>query len=120
MAHPLRGVLFENWAIMELIKAQCNAGLKPNVYFLRDKQGHELDALIETGSDMLMGIEIKSGATVASDFFNDLDYWRERLGTAKLEPWLIYGGDSRQRRKRGHVVPWNEMDTLLNVMVSIR
>ncbi|MFK7997349.1 MAG: ATP-binding protein, partial [Granulosicoccus sp.] len=120
MAHPLRGALFENWAIMELIKGQCNAGLKPSVYFLRDKQGHELDALIETGSGSLMGIEIKSGATVASDFFNGLDHWRERLGSVTLDPWLIYGGNSRQRRERGHVVPWNDMDALLNEMVSTR
>lgn len=120
MAHPLRGALFENWAIMELIKGQCNAGLKPSVYFLRDKQGHELDALIEKGSGSLMGIEIKSGATVASDFFNGLDYWREQLSSVTLDPWLIYGGDSRQRRERGHVVPWNEMDALLTEMVSTR
>jgi len=38
MAHPLRGALFENWAIVELIKGQCNAGLKPSIYFLRDKK----------------------------------------------------------------------------------
>ena len=120
MAHPLRGALFENWAIVELIKGQCNAGLKPSIYFLRDKQGHELDALIETGYGSLMGIEIKSGATVASDFFNGLDYWRERLGSVTLDPWLVYGGDSRQRRERGHVVPWNDMDPLLNQMISTR
>jgi len=120
MAHPLRGELFENWAITELIKARYNAGLKPNVYFLRDKQGHELDAVIEMGSQSLMGIEIKSGATIASDFFNGLDYWRERLSSIKLDPWMVYGGDSRQHRERGHVVPWNDMDALLNELVSIR
>lgn len=118
MAHPLRGELFENWAIMELIKAQCNAGLKPSVYFLRDKQGHELDAVIKMGSGSLMGIEIKSGATIASDFFNGLDYWSERLSSVKLDPWMIYGGDSRQRRERGHVVPWNDLNALLNKVIS--
>ena len=117
MAHPLRGALFENWAIMELIKSQCNAGQKPSVYFLRDKQGHELDALIESGSGGLMGIEIKSGATIANEFFNGLDYWRERLGSDTIDPWLIYGGDNRQRRERGHVVPWNDMDALLDEIV---
>ena len=120
MAHPLRGALFENWAIMELIKYQCNAGQRPSVFYLRDKQGHELDALIEMGSGSLMGIEIKSGATLASDYFNGLDYWRERLGSVTLDPWLIYGGETRQRRERGHVVPWNNMQALLREMVSTR
>ena len=120
MAHPLRGALFENWAIMELIKAQCNAGLKSSVYFLRDKQGHELDAVIELGSGHLLGVEIKSGATIASDFFNGLDYWRTKLSPATLDPWMIYGGDQEQNRQRGHVVPWNDMEALLNEVITKR
>ena len=120
MAHPLRGALFENWAIMELIKAQCNAGLKSSVYFLRDKQGHELDAVIELGSGHLLGIEVKSGATIASDFFNGLDYWRTRISSATLDPWMIYGGDQEQNRQRGHVVPWNDMEALLNEVITTR
>jgi len=113
MSHPLRGELFENWAIMELVKAQCNRGLKPSVHFLRDKQGHELDAVVEKGAGKLMGVEIKSGATIASDFFRNLDYWGEHLTSVALERWMIYGGDSHQRRERGHVVPWNDLPALL-------
>ena len=120
MAHPLRGAFFENWAIMELINAQCNAGLKSSVYFLRDKQGHELDAVIELGSGHLLGIEVKSGATIASDFFNGLDYWRTRISSATLDPWMIYGGDQEQNRQRGHVVPWNDMEALLNEVITTR
>lgn len=120
MSHPLRGDLFENWAIMELLKTQCNAGLKPSVHFLRDKQGHELDAVVEHGFGKLMGVEIKSGATIASDFFKNLDYWREHLTSVTLDPWMIFGGESRQRRERGHVVPWNDLDPLLDELVSTR
>ncbi len=82
-----------------------------------DKQVQELDALIEKGAGSLMRIDIKSGVMVASDFFNGLDCWRERFGAVTQDPWLIYGGSSRQRRERGHVVPWNDMDALLNQMV---
>ena len=116
--HPHRGALFENWAIMELIKAQCNAGQKPSVHFLRDKQGHEIDAVIEPRPGELLGIELKSGATVNSDFFTGLDYWRERLTSMKLHPWLVHGGDVHQRRKRGHVLPWNDLDPLLADVVA--
>lgn len=116
--HPLRGALFENWAITELVKAQCNAGLTPSVHFLRDKQGHEIDAVVETARGPLVGVEIKSGATIASDFFENLDYWRERLVDQALEPWLVYGGTTEQRRERGRVVAWRKLDALLEAVTS--
>ena len=115
-SHPQRGELFENWMIMELIKAQCHAGQKPSVCFLRDRQGHELDAVIETAPESLMGVEIKSGATVASDHFSGLDYWREQLQPKALQPWLVYGGETEQNRQRGHVLPWSNLQPLLEQM----
>ncbi len=89
------------------------------MYFLRDKQGHELDAVIESGQGQLTGIEIKSGATIASDFFNGLDYWRTRLSPATLDPWMIYGGDEEQIRQRGHVIPWSELQALLSKLTTL-
>lgn len=120
MTHPHRGALFENWAIMELIKAQCNAGQKPLVHFLLDKQGHEIDAVIEPRPGELLGIEMKSGATIGSDFFRGLDYWRERLPSMTVHPWLVHGGEGQQRRERGYVLPWNDLDPLLEDVVAVR
>lgn len=112
-AHPQRGVLFENWMMTELLKAQTNRGLKPTLYFLRDKQGHEIDALVETGPDQFQGIEIKSGETIASDFFAGLDYWRGKLSRQSISPWLIHGGTTRQERAKATVLPWNDLSPLL-------
>jgi len=120
MTHPHRGALFENWVMMELIKAQCNAGQKPLVHFLRDKQGHEIDAVIEPRPGELLGIEMKSGATIAGDFFSGLDYWRERLTSMTVHPWLVHGGETRQRRERGYVLPWNDLEPLLADVVTVR
>jgi len=114
MTHPQRGAWFENWAMTELLKAQYHAGWKPTLHFLRDKQGHEVDAMIETAPDTLHGIEMKSGATVASDFFTGLDYWETRITDRRITPWLIYGGLSRQRREQGQVLPWNDLEPLLH------
>ncbi len=91
MLHPLHGEFFENWATMELLKAQCNPGRRSSVCFLRDKQRHErheLDAVIKLGPSRLMEVEIRSGATIASNFFKGLDYWHERLSLVTLEPWM--------------------------------
>jgi predicted AAA+ superfamily ATPase len=113
-AHPQRGALFENWVMTELLKAQTNRGLKPSLHFLRDKEGHEIDALIETAPDTFQAVEIKSGETIASDFFGGLDYWRAKLTRQTLTPWLIYGGTARQDREKATVLPWNDLSPVLN------
>ena len=110
--HPLRGGLFENWVITELAKEQAARGEEPRVYFWRDKEGREVDAVVESAG-VLHAIEIKSGQTVASDFFDNLDYWRRHGNGQPIKPWLVYGGDSAQRRERGTVVPWAQIQTLL-------
>lgn len=112
--HPLRGLLFENWAMTELLKTQTHHGIKPGLYFLRDKQGHEVDALIETAPTQLHGVEIKSGETVAPDWFDGLGYWRAQLPEdVTLAPWLLYGGSTAQARSKARVLPWTGLAPLL-------
>ena len=116
-AHPQRGTLFENWVMTELLKAQTNRGIKTSLHFLRDKEGHEIDALIETGPNSFQAVEIKSGETIASDFFSGLDYWRTTLPRHSLTPWLIYGGTDNQVRERATVLPWTNLSPLLDILV---
>ncbi len=110
-AHPLRGALFENWVVTEIAKAQAARGETPAVGFLRDKEGHEVDAVVEHAG-RLHAIEIKSGQTVASDFFDNLDFWRGQLPDTAITPWLVYGGTQAQSRERGAVVPWSQIGSL--------
>jgi predicted AAA+ superfamily ATPase len=108
--HPQRGALFETWVVAELLKARFNRALGSNVYFWRDRKGHEVDALVERG-DTLLPVEIKSGQTVAPDFFAGIEEWRRISGTAG-EAWLVYGGDREQRRQGTRVVPWRQIGEL--------
>ena len=114
-AHPLRGPLFENWVITEIAKAQAARGEAITVNFWRDKEGHEVDAIVERAGQ-LHAIEIKSGQTIASDFFDNLDYWRRQQPDAAITPWLVTGGDQAQTRERGTVVPWSQIDTLTGIL----
>lgn len=114
-AHPLRGGLFENWVISELIKELANRGDESTAYFWRDKDGHEVDAVVERGTTW-HGIEIKAGKTVAPDFFDGLDFWRSQSPKADLRSWLVYGGDDAQTRDRGGVVPWTGIRQLLEAL----
>ena len=117
-SHPLRGLLFENWAVNELVKARVHRGLRPNLFFLRDKSGNEIDAVIETAPKRCVAVEIKSGGTIGGDFFNGLDFWRANLTGIKLQPWLIYGGDAKQTREKGAVVPWSDLSPLLRAVAA--
>jgi predicted AAA+ superfamily ATPase len=115
-ALPQRGALFENWAMSEMLKARLNQGHSPGLWFLRDQQGHEVDALIETAPNAFAAVEIKSGETVSSDFFKGLDFWRKRLPGATLTPWLIYGGTDVEPRERATVLPWHRLSPLLETL----
>jgi predicted AAA+ superfamily ATPase len=112
-AHPQRGALFENWVMTELLKAQANRGIKPSLHFLRDKEGHEIDAFIETAPGTFQAVEIKSGETVASDFFSGLNYWRGKLTGQTITPWLVHGGTAHQQREKATVLPWNDLSPLV-------
>ena len=72
--HPQRGALFENWVVSEALKTRFNHGLPANLYFWRDRSGHEVDLLIET-TDQLIPVEIKSSQTVNADFFTGIEDW---------------------------------------------
>lgn len=106
--HPLRGAVFENWVIIEVLKTTFNGGRRPTLSFFRDHQGHEVDLLVERG-DSLAAVEIKSGETIATDFFSDLVWLAQQdFGSNRppIEPMLVYGGDERQERTRANVIPW--------------
>ncbi len=65
--HALKGALFENLLIIDILKQRLNKGLQDNLYYWRDKTGNELDLLLDEPS-RLTAIEIKTGATFNNDF----------------------------------------------------
>jgi len=114
-SHPLRGALFENWVVSEVQKARLNRGLQGAGFFIRDARGFEIDLMLDVGA-RLVATEIKSGQTVASDFFTHLEKLGEMLprtqASREIEARVVYGGSDRQRRRRTDVVPWNRVKDL--------
>ena len=89
---PLFGGLFENMVVAEALKSRLNAGEMPELYFLRDSQGLEIDIVFRASHDRLIPIEIKGGSTWNKDFCKNL------LKLRKLSPkfgngYVIYSGD---------------------------
>lgn len=110
--HPLRGPLFENAVVVEALKHRFNRGLRSNLSFFRSTQGMECDLLVETGNG-LGAIEIKAGATIASDAFHSLNRVAELVPgiTARA---VVYGGTDRQSRSSGEAVPLADLGELLD------
>lgn len=108
--HAQRGALFETWVIGELLKARYNAGETSNLYFWRDRSGHEVDLLIDHGTH-LSPLEIKSGQTINKDYFKGLEFWKNLAGETAGKAWLVYGGDTRQTRSYATILPWYEINS---------
>ena len=107
--------MFENWCVMELVKARMNKGLSPNLFFWRSHGGLEIDIVADHGATLLP-VEVKSGATVASDWLKPMARWREPAGDIAEKAWLVYGGDETQTRDHGASASWNHIDRLCKRM----
>lgn len=106
--HPLRGNLFENLVILEVLKTLHNAGVKPNLCFYRDASHHEADLLLETG-DKLHLLEIKSAQTLASDAMHAATKVKAVLGERVASMTLVYGGEEAQQRSAFAVLPYTHV-----------
>ncbi|OJV19682.1 MAG: AAA family ATPase [Dyadobacter sp. 50-39] len=105
--HPLRGALFESLVVTELVKQRTNAGKPVNLYYWRDKTGHEVDVVIDNGLS-LVPIEIKAGKTVNNEFFGNITYWSKLSGATS--GYIAYAGNQIEERSNGiTVLNWFEL-----------
>ena len=109
--HPLRGALFENVVVTEALKHRFNRGQQPNLSFFRDSRGLECDLFYETGHG-ISAIEVKSGSTVASDYFTSINRVGDLVADVTAKS-VVYGGTARQSRSDCEVVPLDEFAGLL-------
>ena len=108
MTHYARGALFENFAVVELMKQAYHRGQRPQAYFWRDKTGMEIDLILDQGSTMYP-YEIKSGQTLQPHFFDHLRYFQQLADVAAEHSTLIYVGDQNQRRSHARVMSWDQV-----------
>lgn len=109
--HAMRGALFENLVISECYKHLLNQGEHPEIWFWRDRSGHEVDMVLERGGQF-RAVEVKSGQTLSQDQFKGLQFWQELTGNAG-KALLVYGGEQAQQRTIAQVVTWRNLAGLL-------
>lgn len=106
--HALRGPLFETLIVTEFIKHAFNAGRAAELYFWRDSNGHEVDLLVPHGVQM-RPIEIKSGATFASDWLRGVTKWRALADDLAAPGWIIWGGTQSHVREDNEIISWRDL-----------
>jgi len=110
--HYLRGGLFESFIIADLLKQQHNIEQQPSLYFWRDQAQHEIDCIIDE-SKYAVPVKIKSGKTIATDFFKELEYWKEITEYPEAPRYLIYAGSEDQPWPQAQVLNWQASGTLI-------
>lgn len=106
--HYARGALFENFVVTEIMKNFYNQGSLQSLYFWRDKTGHEVDLLVDSGGKMYP-IEIKASNTFQSKFFSNLDFFNNISGNNPELSAVIYSGTMNQKRTKGQVISWSNI-----------
>jgi uncharacterized protein len=108
LAHPHKGALFESFCINELLKSRYNRGERSNLYFWRDKSGHEIDVIVDKGISY-EGIEIKISKTFNKVFLKNLNYLAEndkRLSQKRI----LWGGEESRKMTHYDLLSWKDID----------
>lgn len=114
---PLRGALFENMVLMELVKARTNSALDHTLYFYRDSHQNEVDILFKSGS-LLIPVEVKSAQTFNPSFLNGLDYLVRLFPDRVKTGYIVYDGQIEQRVGQFEILNFRNINQIRSVQNS--
>lgn len=87
----MRGHLFENLVVTEMLKHRLNTGKESNLYFYRDSNQNEVDILVDNQTN-LEAIEVKSSMTFSPSFEKVLKKVDEWLKLPVSKRMIVYAG----------------------------
>lgn len=103
---PLSGGLFENLVVSEALKARCNMGKAPDLYFLRNKSGIEIDLALDVRRRLHL-FEIKRAQTPDGSLAANLKKILKSVD-AVASADVIYAGDPWPIPGGGRFLPFRE------------
>ena len=103
---PLLGQLLETFVFQELRRQASGLDDPITFYHYRDKDGAEVDVVLEHGARKLAGVEVKAAATVTARDFRGLRKLRDIAGARFAGGVVLYDGEtSAGFGDRLHAVP---------------
>lgn len=110
--HPLRGMLFENMVVVEILKYFLNKSRRPQLFFYRDSNGNEVDLIVPLAGRPVP-IEIKSAATLSPSLFKGVHRFCKAIPEA-VNPMLVYDGELEHVQRETQVLPFAAINTHLD------
>ena len=111
-ADRMRGPLFENLVVMELLKHRTNQNLDDNLFFYRDQQQHEVDVLMQNGRSF-DSIEIKASATFIKEFLKGSELLKKLMTDRLGNSYVVYSGESGGEIRGTRLVNYREIHDVL-------
>jgi predicted AAA+ superfamily ATPase len=109
--HYMKGSLFENLILNEFIKRSFNRGENRQPYYWQDNHGKEIDCLLVNG-EKVTAVEIKSGKTMSTSYFENLNYWRSLADFPENQEYVVYGGEQSMQTSAGTLISWKNLDRI--------
>ena len=108
--HPLRGPIFETWVVSEIVKHRLNRGESRGLFFYRNREGAEVDLVIERPTGCTL-VEAKASRTPATGLFDRARRVQRHMGGAGIpsDVVVVYGGADSQSREIGRLVAWDRL-----------
>ncbi|MCB0520338.1 MAG: ATP-binding protein [Saprospiraceae bacterium] len=108
-----RGALFENMAILELMKNRWNSDRHTQFFFWQDSNKVEVD-LVELDGIQTHLYEMKYSQTPTSDFLKGIKSFRNAapLQRQQGKNMAIYAGEERQPRSEAIIESWRNLPVL--------
>lgn len=88
------GVLTETFVFAELTRLLAASDSGASMYFYRDRDGREVDFVLEKRNGQVVGIEVKASATVGTEDFRHLRWLADRLGDRFAGGYVLYLGSA--------------------------
>ena len=111
--HPLMGMIFDNFVLLEQMKFRLNQGLPLNTYFWRDNRKNELKCIVDGSSPHV--IEMRTEKTLKKEMLKQVKLWKWLSGFGSDTFHVVYGGE-QSFQFLTPVYSWRDMDRFFPVL----
>jgi len=120
---PFRGPLFEGLVASEIVKHRLNRGQERGLYIFRDRQGLEVDFVVDEGNRRLLLVEAKATRTPMPDDGRSLTRLATAMGNSAMTRAVVVHAGTADRAAPMPLCPgvravgWRALHALLDEKV---